>query len=129
VLVQQPQSNADGLVGNLFATGSNESGQSIGTLISVNFGLHTQNGMSAAFGTLVGELSGTFFNLGTSFSGPAPTSGTLRLYYWDGNNGDNQGSIVVEVRTAIVPEPESVWLMLVGLVLITIVAWQRRLAA
>src|SRR5512134_1378382 len=64
-------SNADGLVGNLFATAGDESGEAPGTLIGQNFGLHSQNGLSAPFGTLVGELSGTFFTLGTSFSGPA----------------------------------------------------------
>lgn len=109
-------SNADGLVGNLFATAGDESGAAPGTLIGQNFGLHSQNGLSAPFGTLVGELSGTFFTLGTSFSGPAPVAGTLHLFYWDSNNADNTGSVVAEVNRSAVPEPGTGILLTLGLV-------------
>lgn len=109
-------SNADGLVGNLFATGSDESGEAAGTLIGQSFGLWSQHSLSAPFGALVGELGTTFFLLGTNFSGPAPAAGTLKLYYWDSNNGDNTNSIEVSVQTQSVPEP--VALSLVGLGLI-----------
>jgi hypothetical protein len=105
-------SNADGLTGNRFATGTDESGEPAGTLIGQDFGLHTQNGLSAPFGTLVGELGGVFEVLGTNFSGPAWNSGTLTLFYWDSNNFDNTGSVLASVA-AVVPEPAS-WSLMIG---------------
>ena len=50
-------SNADGLTGNRIATGTDESGEAAGTLIGIDFGTWTQNGLSAPFGTLVGEMT------------------------------------------------------------------------
>lgn len=119
-------SNADGLVGPLFATGSDESGQSAGTQIGADFGLLTQNGLSAPFGALVGEINGTFFKLGTSFSGPAPTSGTLLLFYWDSNSGDNSGSVLVNVSTATAAVPEPGSFFLVGSALAGLLAARRK---
>ena len=106
-------SNADGLTGVRLATGTDESGAAAGTQIGADFGLLNQDGLSAPFGTLVGELSGVFFALGTSFSGPAPASGTLKLYYWDINNADNAGSVLADVRT--IPEPGTCVLLALGL--------------
>lgn len=118
-------SNADGLTGPLYATGSDESGQLADTLIGKNWGLWTQSGLSAPFGALVGEIGGTFFVLGSDFSGPAPASGTLELFYWDMNNYDNSGSIVADVDPPpVVPEPAS-WILL-GLGLISLSAFARR---
>ena len=70
-------SNADGLTKNLFATGTDESGEASGTLIGQNFGLYSQNGLEAPYGALVGEIAGVYRILGTSFSGPAWASGNI----------------------------------------------------
>ena len=76
-------SNADGLVGDLFATGSDDSGQPLGTLIGQAFPLWTEANLTAPYGSLVGEIGGVFEFLGTSFSGPAWGTGALNLYYWE----------------------------------------------
>ncbi len=104
-------SNADGLTHNLFATGSDESGQPAGTLIGSNFGQYTQGNLSAPYGTLVGEIGGVFQVLGTSFHGTAWNTGTLQLFYWDSNFDDNSQFITANVS---VPEPATWALMLVG---------------
>jgi hypothetical protein len=107
-------SNADGLTGNRYATGSDESGQPAGTLIGADFGLWNQGGLSAPFGSLVGRLGGVFQLLGTGFSGPAWANGTLELFYWDSNSGDNSGRITVSVNAApAIPEPAT-WAMMIG---------------
>ena len=104
-------SNADGLTGNRFATGTDESGQPAGTLIGQDFGLWTQNGLSAPFGTLVGDIGGVFKVLGTNFNGSAWNTGTLTLFYWDSNNFDNTGSILADITA--VPEPAG-WALMIG---------------
>ena len=101
------------MTGNLFATGADESGQTTGTWIGANFGPHTQFAHTTSFGTLVGEIGGQFFDLGTSFSGFAPSAGVLNLYYWDSNAGDNSGAIAVDI--AAIPEPASILLMGLGI--------------
>lgn len=101
-------SNANGLVVNLLATGSDESGQPAGTLIGQGFSQHTFGSFSAPFGALVGEIGGLYQLLGTSFSGPAWGTGTLNLRYWDSNFGDNSGSVRVSLsvgQTTAVPAP------------------------
>lgn len=110
-------SNADGLTGNLFATGSDESGQPAGTLIGRDFGLHTVPGvLSAPFGTLVGSIGGDFFAIGTSFVGVAPASGTLRLYYWDTFTPDNTEHVTAFVDASPAPAPGTLTLTLLSLV-------------
>lgn len=117
-------SNADGLTGPLFATGSDESGQAAGTLIGQNFGLLSQSGLSAAFGTLVGRIGGgDYFAIGTSYTGVAATAGTLSLSYWDSNRADNFGSVTANVTA--VPEPETYALMLAGLGALGFIARRR----
>jgi len=106
-------SNANGLTGDLFATGSDDSGQAAGTLIGQNFGLYTQANLTAPYGTLVGQIgSGDFFVIGTSYSGVASAPGTLNLYYWDSNNFDNTQYVTATVSA--VPEPSTWALMLAG---------------
>lgn len=107
-------SNADGLTGNLYATGSDNSGEAAGTLIGQDFGLWTQHGLSAAYGSLVGEIGGVFKVLGTSFNGAAWGSGVLNLYYWDSNNYDNAGAVDAFVTAGSpVPEPAT-WALMIG---------------
>ncbi|MGK7945746.1 MAG: PEP-CTERM sorting domain-containing protein [Microcystaceae cyanobacterium] len=98
--------NTDGLIKDLFATGSDESGEPAGTLIGQSFPLLEQNGFSAPYASLVGEINGTLFLIGTSFDGVAPASGTLVLYHWDRYNDDNYDNTLVRVRvTKSTPEP------------------------
>ncbi len=107
-------SNANGLTGNLFATGTDDSGLPAGTLIGQDFGLFTTSDGSFAYGELVGRIgTGAYFAIGTDFSGTANASGVLNLFYWDSYTPDNSGSIVANVTT--VPEPGSIALMLAGL--------------
>ena len=106
-------SNADGLTHNLYATGSDDSGQPVGTLIGEDFGLWTQDSFTAPFGTLMGQIGSTWMKLGTSFSGTAPVAGTLKLFYWDVNNYDNTEHITADVATTPGSTPElSTWMLL-----------------
>ena len=97
-------SNANGLTGVLYATGSDASGQPTGTLIGTNYGTYSQGNLSVPYGSLVGQIgSGDYFLIGTNFTGKATTSGTLNLYYWDSNNGDNSGHITAYVSATPLP--------------------------
>lgn len=98
-------SNADGLITDTFATGSDESGENAGTWIGMDFGPWSQDGFTAPYGSLVGRIGSDYLLLGTNFSGVAPSSGQLELFYWDSNNGDNSGKIAANVQAAAgVPE-------------------------
>jgi hypothetical protein len=110
-------SNADGLVRDLFATGSDESGAVAGTLIGTNFGTLTIGGFTAPFGALVGEIGGVRFFAGTGFAGVAPASGTLTFVYWDSNSSDNNDSVRVTIGEdgSTVPEPGTLALLGLGL--------------
>ena len=124
-------SNADGLTGDRIATGTDESGEAAGTLIGQDFGLWSQHGLSAPFGTLVGEINGVFHVLGTNFSGAAWDTGTLNLYYWDSNNFDNTGSVSADVTatSGVVPEPASWAMMIMGFGMAGAMFRRRRLMA
>ncbi|WP_316251184.1 PEPxxWA-CTERM sorting domain-containing protein [Sphingomonas sp. JC676] len=104
-------SDANGLTGDRWATATDDSGQAVGTQIGANFGLWSQNSLSAAYGSLVGELNGVYMLLGANGSFVASSSGTLNLYYWDSNNGDNFGTIAFDISA--VPEPAA-WGMMIG---------------
>lgn len=120
-------SNADGLVGDLFATGSDASGKAAGTQIGMSFGNLTQGSLAAPYGALVGQIGGgDFFLVGTSYSGQAASAGMLKLFYWDSGNADNIGSITASVNVAAVPEPGTYALMVGGLGLVGWMARRRR---
>ncbi len=107
--------NADGLVTPLFATGTDESGYAAGVQIGAAFPSWTENGLTAPYDSLVGEIGGVFRFLGTSFDGPAWNTGELKLYFWDENSADNLQFVTVELSMseAGVPEP-AVWAMMLG---------------
>ncbi len=95
-------SNANGLVGPWYATGTDESGEAAGTQIGANFGVWTQGAFSAPYGAMVGQIgSGAFFLVGTSYTGTAANSGTLNLFYWDSNNQDNTDKITVQASNGV----------------------------
>lgn len=120
-------SNANGLVGDLLATGTDASGQAAGTLIGTSFGNLDQAGLSAPYGSLVGQIGGgSYFLVGTNYAGQAATAGVLKLYYWDAGNFDNVGSITANVNIAAVPEPGTYALMAGGLALVGFLARRRR---
>jgi hypothetical protein len=125
-------SNADGLIVDLFATGSDESGQPAGTRIGAPFASFTADGFTAPYGALVGRIGGTYLLLGTSYSGSAPETGTLELFYWDSNSGDNQDSVHVTLTSDMAPPaevPEPGGLLLFGLGLAGfLVTWRQRLS-
>jgi hypothetical protein len=121
-------SNADGLTGDRFATGTDESGEAANTKIGQSFGAWDQYSFSAPYGSLVGRIGlGDFFLVGTNFSDTANATGQLALYYWDSNNGDNTGSIAANISASAVPGP-IVGAGLPGVVMALggLIAWRRR---
>jgi hypothetical protein len=73
----------------------------------------------------VGQFgSGAFFSVGTSYSGIASATDTLKLFYFDSNYGDNSGSVMATVTA--VPEPETFALLLAGLGLIGTIVRRRK---
>lgn len=109
-------SDANGLVAPRLATASDDSGQAVGTQIGGNFGTVGVNGFTAPFGALVGLVGAQYQLLGTSFTGSFTSAGTLQLFYWDSNNGDNTGTVAANVVTrqgGAVPEPAT-WLMMLA---------------
>lgn len=120
-------SDGNGLVANRFATALDDSGQPVGTLIGQSFGLWSQNGFSAPYGALVGEIGGTFRVLGANTIQSAWGSGTLKLYNWDSNREDNTGAISFNV--SVVPEPATWAMLIAGFGLVGAAARRRRATA
>lgn len=111
-------SDANGLIVNRIASPLDDSGPRDGvTQITAIFPLWTQNGFTAPYASLVGRVGSEYQLLGTSFTGSFSNSGTLELFFWDENNGDNTGTITAHITTAVqsaAPEPGTWVLMLVG---------------
>lgn len=122
-------SDGNGLTGDRFASPADDSGQPLGTLIGSDFGLWSQGGLSAAYGSLVGVIGGQYFLLGSN-NAPviSPYSGALSLVYWDSNNGDNFGNITFDITATAVPEPAT-WAMMVGAFGLVGFAMRRRARA
>lgn len=93
-----------GLTGVRLATATDDSDQPVGTQIGADFGLCTQGGLTAAFGTLVGRIdTGELFPIGTNYNGVPASSGTLYLYCFDSNFEDDTERITADAEA--VPKP------------------------
>jgi hypothetical protein len=119
-------SDGNGLVADRFASATDDSGQLVGTLIGQSFGDWEQDSLVAPYGILVGEINGVFRALGTNRMTSAWGTGTLNLYMWDSNSGDNSGAISFDV--SIVPEPASWALIISGFTLVGMGLRTRRRA-
>lgn len=73
----------------------------------------TTGGYTFDVGTLVGDIGGTFFKVGSSYSGVAAKTGELEFFYWDSDAANNSGTVKALVST--VPEPMNVALMALAL--------------
>lgn len=121
-------SNANGLNTEYFASGTDESGASAGTQIGQVFGNYSSGGFSFAYGTLVGEIDGQFYELGTDFDVTTTSAGRLFLSYWDSNSSDNRGSINVSIDNNAVEVSSPASLTLLLLAGIGLVGFSRRTA-
>ena len=106
-------SNADGLSRDFYASGSDLSQMSTGTLIGQFWGYYGQDDVLAPYGTLFGRIGSAWYNIGSNYSGIAASNGVLELFYWDFDGGDNIGSLVVTAVSAV-PEPSTWFMMLTG---------------
>ena len=79
----------------------------LGNPLGGNFGTHAQGPFKFLFGSLVGTLDGgaTYFAVGTRLEMSIQVQGTLKLVYWDQNNGDNTGSVTATVEVYRGPQP------------------------
>lgn len=125
-------SNANGLSGDLYGLGTGIAdangdipGGDTSDLIGRYWGLYTQNGLTTYYGTLVGQFNdGAFFPIGTNAYFTPAVNGTLRIYNFDIAQGDNLGSI--DVNVSPVPEPEEWAMMMLGFPLMGWVARRKQ---
>jgi hypothetical protein len=107
--------------GTLWSAGATAARSSTanGIPLSAGFGTFTQDGFTAKYGALVGEVGptpgggagDTFFLIGTGPTSVTGLSGELYVGYWDSFYGDNSGTQSLSIG---VPEPAAWALMLVG---------------
>jgi hypothetical protein len=86
--------------------------------VGTAYGSFSFAGQSFQFGSLVGRIDlGSFFLVGTNFSGTAGASGILYLFNWDTFYGDNSGSIEASITTgpSAVPLPATALMLMGGL--------------
>ena len=119
-------SNANGLIANLYATGLDESGYAVGTLIGQPLGMMEYDSFWATVGSLVGKIGSTYKQLGADYDGTAWDTGELRLIFWDNPSVtyDNKDHVTADVTygfplvdnppNSAVPEPASWALMIMG---------------
>ena len=117
-------SDGNGIVPRTAVVGD-DSGQAPGTQIGAAFGLYTQGGLTARYGSLVNRLSGgTYQLIGANTTFTATESGPLRLGYFDENSDDNSGFITFDISA--VPEPATWGLMILGFGAIGAMGRRRR---
>ena len=103
---------------------SNANGHDASSVYHPNF-LYTADGLTAPYGSLVGEIgNGAYFLVGTSFSGAANATGELKLLYWDSDSANNIGQVTANITA--VPEPANIALL--GLALGAFALTRRRKA-
>ena len=92
---------------------------------------YSDSGFTFNFGALVGRVGlGDFFLIGTAgFTGPATSSGLLRLYHWD-HNTNNSGSLLTQVTPNVSagPLPAGLPLLLAGLGGLGFIGWRKKAA-
>lgn len=104
------RSNANGLIGLVYAVSGDDSGAAPGTAIGRFVGLRGDDRFAAPYAALVGQIGdGDLFLVGTAYSGIAASSGMLNLSFWDANATGNAGQISVKAMAEdlAVPEPST----------------------
>jgi hypothetical protein len=108
-----------GACGFVDANGTNCFGNEPVTGINY-FSLIGKIGVDASFNS-------SWFKVGTSFGGPAPSGGRLFLAYLDSDSFNNSGFVTATVEfRAPVPEPQTYALLTAGLGILSLVARRRR---
>jgi len=91
--------------------------------VASGYGEWTEDGFTANYGALVGEVGSTFFLIGTSLT-TAGLSGDLKVGYWDSYYPDNSGTQTLTISA--VPEPSTWAMMVLGFASIGFVAYRKK---